>query len=70
LFRHFGATRFLKRNKGDLQGAADLCGNSPNTIRRNYVADRQEEAGDMLDEALEADVAEAQKALANGRRSR
>jgi hypothetical protein len=70
LFRHFGATRFLKRYKGDLQGAADLCGNSPNTIRRNYAADRQEEAGDMLDEALEADVAEAQRALAKGRRSR
>jgi len=70
LFRHFGATRFLKRYKGDLQGAADLCGNSPETIRRNYVADRQEEAGDMLDAALEADVAEARQALAKGRKSR
>src|SRR6185312_11937294 len=64
LFRHFGATRFLKRHKGDLQGAADLCGNTPNTIYENYAKDRQEEAGDLFDDAIEADVADAQKMLA------
>lgn len=70
LFRHFGAQRYLKRHRGDLQGAADLCGNTPETIRQNYAADRQEEAGDQLDEGLEADVEEARKVLATGRRFR
>lgn len=70
LFRHFGAQRYLKHHKGDLQGAADLCGNTIYTIHRNYVADRQEEAGDQLDEGLEADVQEARKLLAKGRRLR
>ena len=70
LFRHFGATRFLKRHKGDLQGAADLCGNTPNTIYENYAKDRQEEAGDLFDDAIEADVADAQKMLAKRWRSR
>lgn len=70
LFRHFAAQHYLKRHKGDLQGAADLCGNTPNTIRQNYAADRQEEAGDRLDEGLEADVQEARKVLAAGRRFR
>lgn len=70
LFRHFSAQRYLKRHRGDLQGAADLCGNTPETIRQNYAADRQEEAGDWLDEGLAADVEEARRILATGRRFR
>ncbi|HEV2160674.1 MAG TPA: hypothetical protein VGR52_00335 [Stellaceae bacterium] len=70
LFRHFAAQHYLQRHKGDLQGAADLCGNTPNTIHRNYAADRQEEAGDRLDEGLEADVEDARKVLATGQRFR